>query len=655
MRDNADVRDGTGEEHTSRPEPAARQRSTRWLAARRTSLRRWCALGTLLWRAGRWRTAGLAALILLKGLLPTGIVLATGLLAAALPDAIRDGLESPAGRQALLALSLVVAGFTAGSVVGAFADYAARALDDRYALAVHEAVVNATVRTRTIEALEDPSVAGEIAALEEVERADGHLTTAQNLRGVLEYRIGGVAAAVVVFTFAWWAPFVLLTGWVVLTSGFVRWVEKGAELGAKLGATRMRRSRYVRNLAVEPAAAKEIRVFGLADWLVGRYADTWTATMREIWQGRRHASGRIIVSVGVLVAALGLVFGWLGWSVVYAGLSPALVVVYAQAILNTSGFGVLGDIQWATGRALVASSQVLDLERRLAPRPSPKPPPPSRKPAPAATATVNGRPPRRPIGIRFDGVRFGYRGRPQPVLDGLDLTVPPGQSLAIVGENGAGKTTLIKLLCGLYEPTAGRILLDDGGDPEAARQRIGAIFQEFVRYELSLRHNVAFGNLALTADDAALEAVLRDAGGSDLLAELRSGWGTVLSRGYDGGQDLSGGQWQKVALARALAAVRGGAGLLILDEPTAALDVRAETELFDRFLELTRDVTTILVSHRLASVRHADRIVVIAGGRVAEDGTHAQLMADDGAYARMFTLQASRFAVAGTAGEAADA
>jgi ATP-binding cassette subfamily B protein len=229
-------------------------------------------------------------------------------------------------------------------------------------------------------------------------------------------------------------------------------------------------------------------------------------------------------------------------------------------------------------------------------------------------------------------------------LEALDLVIPAGQSLAIVGENGAGKTTLIKLLCGLYEPEAGDILIDGVSDLSRARNRMAVIFQEFVRYELPLRANVGFGCLALAGETDQLEVALRDAGGAELLKTLPAGWDSVLARGYDHGVDLSGGQWQKVALARALAAVRGGAGLLILDEPTANLDVRAETELFDRFLEITKGVTTILVSHRLSSVRRVDRIVVISEGRITEDGTHEELLRRRGRYATMYTLQAERFA-----------
>jgi len=221
----------------------------------------------------------------------------------------------------------------------------------------------------------------------------------------------------------------------------------------------------------------------------------------------------------------------------------------------------------------------------------------------------------------------------------------------VVGVNGAGKSTLIKLLCGLHRPDHGRVLVD-GGDPGAddrLRRRVAVIFQEFVRYHLSLRDNVAMAMLGDHRDedvDAVVPRALHDATGDPVLARVGS-WDRVLSGEYAGGTDLSGGQWQRVALARALASVDTGASVLVLDEPTAALDVRAEAELFDNFLEVTRGLTTILVSHRLSSVRHADRIVVLDHGRIIEDGAHEELVAHGGSYAQMFALQAERFALAG--------
>ena len=243
-------------------------------------------------------------------------------------------------------------------------------------------------------------------------------------------------------------------------------------------------------------------------------------------------------------------------------------------------------------------------------------------------------------GIRLRGLRFAYPGG-APVLDAFDLTIPAGSSLAIVGRNGAGKTTLAKLLCRLYDPQAGAVEVDGTDlrelDVEAWRARVTAVFQDFIRFELPLRDNVAPAG----ADDDSVRAALAAAGADGL-----AGLDTVLARGYVGGTELSGGQWQRVALARALCAVRLGAGVVLLDEPTAQLDVRGEAEIFDRILAATRHCTTILISHRFSTVRHADRICVLEGGRVAELGSHAELMALGGRYRTMFDLQASRFATA---------
>jgi ABC-type multidrug transport system fused ATPase/permease subunit len=242
--------------------------------------------------------------------------------------------------------------------------------------------------------------------------------------------------------------------------------------------------------------------------------------------------------------------------------------------------------------------------------------------------------------IRFRDVTFAYPAAPdRPVLSGLDLAVPAGTSLAIVGLNGAGKTTLAKLLCRLYDPQSGSIEVDGVDlrqlDLTSWRERVTAVFQDFVRFELPLRQNVA----PLGAPDGDILAALAEAGGSGL-----AGLDTVLAKGYRGGTDLSGGQWQRIALARAILAVRVGAGVVLLDEPTAQLDVRGEAEIFERLLAATRSCTTILISHRFSTVRHADRIAVLENGAVIELGSHDELMALRGRYRAMFDLQAQRFA-----------
>jgi ABC-type multidrug transport system fused ATPase/permease subunit len=235
------------------------------------------------------------------------------------------------------------------------------------------------------------------------------------------------------------------------------------------------------------------------------------------------------------------------------------------------------------------------------------------------------------------------------VLDGFDLTIPAGTSLAIVGQNGAGKTTLAKLLCRLYDPQNGAIEIDGTDvrdfDLTEWRTRLAAVFQDFTRFELSLRDNVAPSG---APDDVVLSAL--DAAGASKLARLD----TVLARGYDDGIELSGGQWQRVALARALCAVKEGAGVVLLDEPTAQLDVRGEAEIFERILAATRHCTTILISHRFSTVRHVDRICVLERGKVVEFGTHVELMALNGRYRTMFDLQAQRFGAEDEEGKSYD-
>lgn len=249
--------------------------------------------------------------------------------------------------------------------------------------------------------------------------------------------------------------------------------------------------------------------------------------------------------------------------------------------------------------------------------------------------------------IAFDDVSFSYPDTEQPVLEHLDLVLTAGESVAIVGENGAGKTTLLKLLAGFYEPTAGRILVDGRDlrdiDPREWRRRLAVIFQEFTRFELSALENITLAD-PRHPDALALARRAATAASADRIIDgLPHGWDTVLSRAFTGGVDLSGGQWQRIALARALYGANVGGQVLILDEPTASLDVSAEVALFDQLLEHAAGCTAIVVSHRFSTVRRADRIVVLEDGHVVEDGSHRVLVEQHGRYARLYELQAQRF------------
>jgi ATP-binding cassette, subfamily B, bacterial len=306
------------------------------------------------------------------------------------------------------------------------------------------------------------------------------------------------------------------------------------------------------------------------------------------------------------------------------------LVVFAQVAVGCSALAFSEFDWWFRGSA-EPIPRVLDLGDVLRPAGA----------LDVGTQPADGVPARE---IRFEHVSFAYPTTAVKVLDGFDLTIPAGESLAIVGPNGAGKTTLAKLLCRLYDPQEGAIRVDGVDlrqvDLAGWRSRVTAVFQDFVRYELSLRENVVpVPRGPLGADDEVVRSALHLARAGDL-AELDR----VLSKLYEDGTDLSGGQWQRVALARAVAAVELGAGVVILDEPTAQLDVRGEAEIFDRLLSTTRGCTVILISHRFSTVRHADRICVLEHGRVVELGSHPELMSiPDGRYRMMFELQASRF------------
>jgi len=436
--------------------------------------------------------------------------------------------------------------------------------------------------------------------------------------------IGGVASAAILATYAWWAPMVLAgawlaTHWLLRESGV--WRDRNTEevRGAQRDAD------YAYRLAVDPPASKELRLFGLTGWTIDRFVARRTRLHELQYAATRLRERPVVWSMLLVVSTNVLVFWLLASGAADGRITLGEAVVYVQSAIGVSMIA-FGGFSWALDGAAAPVAAVLRLEPAMRPAGAL---PSGDHPAGAAPARE----------IRLRDVTFAYPGG-APILEHVDLTIPAGSSLAIVGQNGAGKTTLAKLLCRLYDPQSGAIEIDgvDLREFELAswRARVTAVFQDFVRLELPLRDNVAPAG----APDDVVRGALESAGAANL-----AGLDTVLARGYTGGTDLSGGQWQRIALARALAAVKLGAGVVLLDEPTAQLDVRGEAEIFDRLLAATQHCTIILISHRFSTVRHADRICVLEHGHVVELGTHEELMALGGRYRTMFDLQAQRFNV----------
>jgi ATP-binding cassette subfamily B protein len=385
--------------------------------------------------------------------------------------------------------------------------------------------------------------------------------------------------------------------------------------------------------AYASAEGKEVRVFGLAEYLGQRSTQHLRRMHKPVWAlAARQMRGCWRQFVLVLVP-LGAVFIVVGRDAAlgHTPIGVATAVLSAGPAIYRS---YLTDPRWLVG-GLASMRAFTQLRAVLAETP---------RPGVAGPALTIGSTP--PL-VRFERVGFTYPGTERRVLDGLDLEIRPGELLAIVGLNGAGKSTLIKLLAGLYEPTAGRITADGADIADIGvtqwRRHVAIVFQDFVRYHLSAADNVALGNGHLPPDREAIEAAAGDAGLDAVLERLPQGWETPLARSRTGGVDLSGGQWQQVVLARALYAVRTGARLLVLDEPTAHLDVRTEFDVFARLAARSAGASVVLISHRLSTVRQADRIVLLDGGRITETGSHDELMAAGGRYAEMFAIQADRF------------
>jgi ATP-binding cassette, subfamily B, bacterial len=557
-------------------------------------------------------------ILIARGTLPAFFAIAMGRLVSAVQQG--TSLTEP--------LTLVGMAFVLLQVLAPIHQVVSANLGDRTAAWLYDRLTEACVRPPGIRHLEDSTLMSDLTVARDFDTGmtGPPLSISMDfIAGGLVELIGGISSVIVLAAYAWWAALLLggawlATHWLLRESGV--WRDRNTDEVRSA----QRDADYAYRLAVDSPASKELRLFGLADWIIDRFVSRRTRLHELQYEATRLRERSISVSLLIVVAANLIVFWSLGTDVLNGQLDLGGVVMFAQCAIGASMIA-FGGLNWALDGASAPVSAVLRLEPAMAPI--------------GALSSGDRAATRLPSReIRFRNVTFAYPGGAS-VLERFDLTIPAGSSMAIVGQNGAGKTTLAKLLCRFYDPQSGAIEIDGIDvrqfDVSSWRSRVAAVFQDFTRFERPLRDNVAPAG----APDAEIRAAL-EAAGAARLAKLD----TVLARGYDDGTDLSGGQWQRVALARALCAVQIGAGVVLLDEPTAQLDVRGEAEIFDRILSATRHCTTILISHRFSTVRHADRICVVEHGRVIELGTHDELIARGGRYRTMFELQAQRFGVA---------
>ena len=580
----------------------------------------------LVWATSRPLTIALALLTLLAGIVPAGIAYVGALIVDAVVAAIAaHGETGPVDLTTVL-------GYVAleGLLVAALAA-------TQRGLSTCQSLLRAQLGQRVNEMILEKALTLELRHFEDSEFYD-KLTRARReastrplslvMRsfGLVQNGVALVSYGTLLWQFSPWAVLVLLL------AGLPSFVAEAKFSGDAFRLFRWRSPEtrmqmYLETVLAREDHAKEVKLFGLGPLLLDRYRAIFRKVFKEdrALTIRRDTWGFFLGLIST--AAFYAAYAWIAISAVRGQITLGQMTMYVllfrqgQAAVSASLAAIGG--MYEDNLYLSTLYDYLDTPVD----------------APAGTATRGAVP---GDGVRFEAVSFTYPGATEPAVSDVSFHLAPGRSLALVGENGSGKTTLIKLLTRLYVPSSGRILLDglDLGawSPVALRRRVAVIFQDFARYQLKVGENIGAGDVERFADEAQWREAAEMATAAPFIDELPEGYQTQLGKWFRDGRELSGGQWQKIALARAF--IREGADILVLDEPTAAMDARAEAQIFEQFRELASERMVILISHRFSTVRMADQILVIQGGRILERGNHEALMALDGHYAHLFSLQA---------------
>jgi ATP-binding cassette subfamily B protein len=580
----------------------------------------------LVWTTNKILSITLAALTLIAGVLPAGVAYVGALIVDAVIHAAdlhrRTGATLQADVVTFVALEAILVAATSMAQRGiSLAQSLLRAqLGQRVNVMILEKAL-----TLDLSQFEDSEFYDKLTRARR-EASSRPLSLVMRTFGLLQNVISLISFGGLLIRFSPWAVVLLVFAGLPAFLGEAKFSGEAFRL-FRWRAPESRMQIYLESVLAREDSAKEVKLFQLGPRLLDRYRDIFTRLYRE---DRDLTLRRDAWGFGLGLVGTGALYGGYAWIAVESVLGAMTVGQMTMYLM------LLRQGQSAVSAALSAIGGLYEDNLYLSNLFEYLEQPVGSSSGSKQVGTMPG------DGIRFEGVEFVYPGASSPALVDIDLHVKPGESLALVGQNGSGKTTLIKLLTRLYHPSKGRILLDGldlrEWDETTLRQRIGVIFQDFARYQMLVGENIGAGDVRAFDDEARWRSAATQGLAAEFVDQLPAGYHTQLGKWFKDGRELSGGQWQKIALARAF--MRNEADILVLDEPTAAIDAGAEAEVFEHFRELTRNRIAIVISHRFSTVRMTDQILVLEDGRIVERGSHESLMASNGRYANLFLLQA---------------